>query len=65
MGCPLASRIHTLMFLEQSCTLQFFIDMLVGVIVGWVVSVVESSRVLMLFVDYTFSGWKPLFINFY
>ena len=52
------------MFSKQSCTPQTLIGILVWEIVGWVVSVVKSFRVLMLFVDSLFVTGNLLFFIF-
>ena len=51
-ACVCLTCIHTLLFFEESCTLQFSLDILVGVIVRWVVSIDEPSKVPIFSVGY-------------
>ena len=61
IGCPLPSHIHTLLFFEWSRTSSLLVDFLMWEVVGWVVSVVGSSWVLMLSIDCFFCDQRPLF----
>ena len=54
-GNTLSSRVHTLLFFEKSRTSSFLVDFLMREFFGWVVSVAGSSRVPILYVDFSLS----------
>ena len=55
------SRVYMQPFFKQSCTSSLLVNLMLSEVVGWVVSVVGSSWVLMLSIGCFFCDQRPLF----
>ena len=59
-----SSCVHTLLFFKKLHTSSFLVKFLMWEFFGWVVSVVGSSWVPILYVDFSLCDQKPLFYYF-